>query len=1220
MALGAAVALAGLALLAASAFAGKGVVAVFGSGGSDAGQFATAGPTAVNLSTGDVYVVDTGNNRVEQFDANGTFIRTWGWGVATGAAALETCTSSCQPGQAGSGDGQLNGPSGIAIDQSDGSVYVADGGNSRVEKFDASGGYLSQFGAGGSGDGQFAQMQGLAVDPTDRSVYVADGGNNRVEKFDSTGAYVSQFGTAGSGDGQLSFPTRVTVDSTGLVYVLDSGNARVERYTSAGAFDTHFATSQITTPAEIAIGPGNDHLYVAQWAPDFSEQRVIELDNAGNLIDTHGVGSGATNASGLALNAGSQRIYLADGFNARVFIMDDLTPPTVTLGSVGNIQRNSADLSGTVNPNGAPDVSWHFEISSDDVNWSPTDGDQDAGSGTSDVPVNTTASGLIPNTTYYVRLVAHHTYNAPVISSETQFTTALPLPPDVTTEPANDLSTTHATLRGVLNPNQGPTTYSFEYGTTTSYGTTVPVGGAPDPNFFARTEPIELVQRINGLTPGVTYHYRMVASNAGGTTDGADQTFTTTTPPPSSTARAGIPGAGFLPDNRGWELVSPSDKNGSDVMADSGRTRAATDGNALQFSSLGGFADTHGSAIATEYMALRTGKPGTSGWVTHGITPPEQAMTFNATGQGMESLYDNIGPDLSTGIFRSYSPLTNDPDVSGVENLYLRTDLRNTGLGSYQLLTACPACNGTRLPTLPTVGAIPRFAGASNDWQHVIFESSYQLTADAPQNTFPCQLVGFGCLPRLYEWDHGTVRFVGVLPDGSAAVASQAGRGALLNFAYTHHTISQDGSRILFTDPTSGGIYLRIDHATTVQVDASENSNNPGSPSGGATFWDATPDLSQIIFTTGAQLTNDDTNGNVDIYRYDVNAPAGHHLTRLSSDQQPADGESDVLGVVGMSDDASYVYFIAPFQMVADAPLIGNDGLYVWHDGATRYIGELGAPTNETQFDLPLQRNFADDARVTPDGRHLLFMSWSGTGRLTGFDHGTCTGGGACHELYLYDALSQRLACVSCNPSGARATGSADDNALANTGGAQSTAHLSYALSDDGQHVFFSSEEALVPQDTNGKVDVYEYDVPTGTVHLLSSGTDPSDSFFLDATPTGSDAFFVTRQRLVGWDTDQNYDVYDARVNGGLPDPAPAPAPCSGDGCQTSSTGPPQASTPTSVDAHGRGNVVAHPKPKRKTLRCKRGFVRRRVRVHARKVLRCVRIHRRHHSTKRGAR
>ncbi len=1215
-----------LALGASCAWASKGVVDVFGGSGTGDAQFANAYGTAVSTSTGDLYVVDQFDHRVERFDANGTFLGAFGWGVADGNAAAETCASNCQVGLQGTGDGQFDTPQGIAIDQSNGSVYVVDGNNNRIERFDASGTYVSQFGTAGSADGQLSGPQGIAVDPTDGSVYVADASNNRVEKFDASGTFVDTFGfgvTDGSNafqtcttscqaglavpdDGGFSGPTRVAVDSNGKVYVLDTGNGRIERYTSGDAFDVVFDPADVFAPQEIAVG-SNDHLYVAQWAQDFSEQHVVEIDGSGTLVDTHGVGSTASNSSGLAVSAGSQRIYLADGFNARVFILDDVTPSSVSIAPAANVASTSVSLSGSVTPNGPPNVGWHFEISTDDANWTATGADQNAGSGNSAVPVAQDVTSLVPNTTYFVRLVAARPFNPTVISSEVQFST-LAIAPEVTTDPANDLAPTHATMEGRLNAHNSLTTYYFEYGPTANYGTSVPT--TQDASGGSTEGVIGVAIRLDNLHPGTTYHYRLVATNPVATVRGADQVFTTTTAPTSS-ARRGIPGTGFLPDERGWEQVSQPGKNGGDVVGDTARERAASAEAAglpmaVTYMSLSGFADVHGTGITTEYMSVRTGRPGTTGWATHGITPAQDPGTLLRGFQGGDPLWEgSFSPDLTAGVFRAWSPLTDAPLVAPAENLYLRRDLRASGSGAYQLLSDCPAC-ATPLPPFSDTGQLPRLAGASSDFTHVIFESSFALTPDAtPGNV------------NLYESVNGVVRLAGILPDGacgtppcpaSSSIAGQ-GAGGMPGAVprYTPHTISADGTRIFFTDNSgtgdnTGNLYMRLNGTTTVQINASEKTA-PG-PAAPATYSDASSDGSRVFFTTTAQLTDDDTNSTTDLYMWNANAPAGHRLTLLSSDGTSGKG-GGVDGMIGASDDGHYVYFVAAGQFVAGQPTNqGVHGFYEWHDGTITYIGRMEATGSDLNSDLPGAWVLGPlNARVTPDGQHLLFSSHSGAG-LTGYDQGQCTGLG-CVELYVYSAATHTLQCASCNPTGAAATAHATINVVVGVGSANTSSHLNRAISNDGRHVFFSTAEALVPGDTNGRYDAYEYDTTTGTVHLLSSGTDPSDSYFIDASADGSDAFFMTRQQLVGWDNDQSYDLYDARVDGGLPDPVQQPPGCVGDTCQGDGGATPGASPAASETFSGAGNQVARPTVRKQTLslRCKRGFARKKVKG----KVRCIR-------------
>ena len=131
-----------------------------------------------------------------------------------------------------------------------------------------------------------------------------------------------------------------------------------------------------------------------------------------------------------------------------------------------------------------------------------------------------------------------------------------------------------------------------------------------------------------------------------------------------------------------------------------------------------------------------------------------------------------------------------------------------------------------------------------------------------------------------------------------------------------------------------------------------------------------------------------------------------------------------------------------------------------------------------------------------------------------------------------------------------------------------------------------TTAEPLVERDTNGISDAYVFDTHTGEPHLLSSGTDPSPSYFLDASADGRDAFIATKQPLLGWDTDGSRDVYDVRIGGGFPEPAPVIAPCNGDGCKPGASPPPPASPQASATVEGPGNRKPPPP------HCTRGKVR----------------------------
>jgi RHS repeat-associated protein len=216
-------------------------LASYGSHGGGAGQLSAAAGIAINPTTGDVYVADSGNERVDEYSSAGTFIRAWGWGVSNGEAKLETCTTSCEAGQSGSGEGQFTTPTGIAIDTA-GNVYVTDSGNDRIEKFSAEGAYLAQYGSAGSGIEQFKDPTGITYD--DGDLYVIDSENDRVEQLTEAGEYVAQWGSQGTGNGQFTKPSYIAANPvTAALYVSDEGNERVQQFTINGAYVATFGAS-----------------------------------------------------------------------------------------------------------------------------------------------------------------------------------------------------------------------------------------------------------------------------------------------------------------------------------------------------------------------------------------------------------------------------------------------------------------------------------------------------------------------------------------------------------------------------------------------------------------------------------------------------------------------------------------------------------------------------------------------------------------------------------------------------------------------------------------------------------------------------------------------------------------------------------------------------------------------------------------------------------------
>jgi hypothetical protein len=202
-----------------------------------------------------VYVTDSVNGRVEQFTADGAFIRQWG--------------------TSGSADGEFGNPQSIAVDRA-GNVYVTDNGNSRVQKFTADGQFITKWGSSGPGDGEFGVLFGLEVDGSG-NVYVADTGNNRIQKFTSGGQLITKWGTGGSRDGELAFPFDVALAPDGNVIVADGGNSRIQTFTPDGEFVSNFDRlapgSQAFSPRAVAAEPGGD-LYILDTQSGARVERV----------------------------------------------------------------------------------------------------------------------------------------------------------------------------------------------------------------------------------------------------------------------------------------------------------------------------------------------------------------------------------------------------------------------------------------------------------------------------------------------------------------------------------------------------------------------------------------------------------------------------------------------------------------------------------------------------------------------------------------------------------------------------------------------------------------------------------------------------------------------------------------------------------------------------------------------------------------------------------
>jgi hypothetical protein len=393
---------------------------------------------------------------------------------------------------------------------------------------------------------------------------------------------------------------------------------------------------------------------------------------------------------------------------------------------------------------------------------------------------------------------------------------------------------------------------------------------------------------------------------------------------------------------------------------------------------------------------------------------------------------------------------------------------------------------------------------------------------------------------------------------------------------------------------TKNPLLARVDGAETVQLDAVQVGANQGGsekfsglfPKGGeGEYQDASSDGSKVFFADPLKLTADSAGG--DLYLYDFDQPEGSRLIDLTPDAlTPGSEAAGVQGVIGTSAAGDYVYFVATAELDGGATA-GANNLYAWHEGdGVRFIATLGSgsPDNGDWASNPE----AQTARVASGGRHVAFVSKSAAlaDSVAGFDNTDQGTGNPATEVYLYDFGADALRCASCNPSGARPTGSA-------TLPTWTTPYEQPRyLSDGGGRLFFETLDALAPRDTNGERDVYQWEAPGsgrcsaasrsfsaqdgGCVDLVSSGGSDNASYFVDASADGRDVFVSTQQRLFPTDKDERYDVYDARVGGGFPYMAPA-AECEGDEqCHPGGTQAGAGAAAGSASFQGAGNL--HPR------------------------------------------
>lgn len=671
---------------------------------------------------------------------------------------------------------------------------------------------------------------------------------------------------------------------------------------------------------------------------------------------------------------------------------------------------------------------------------------------------------------------------------------------------------------------------------------------------------------------------------------------------PNETIRADQDSASALPDCRAYEFVTPG---GTPFVSSTNEevegARASVTGDGLAYYTRYPAAGAKRSGF--RYLASRS----SSGWSVEDVAPQdsptsslllncEQALDFSSD-LSRSVLSDGWDPaeEAQPGYCSQSEEVLAPGAPSGYGNLYLR----DASGGPYSLIN------------LPPKGAAPANALLEDytpDLSRILFSEAAQLTPEAPPGD------------NLYLWSEGALNLVPFLPNGEPVSGTLAGGGSLpdgggggqFGLAPVIHAMSARGEDVFFY--ANGSLYLRRNaaqpptatgacsageptRACTVQIDRKQGGSGE---SGGGVFWYASEDGSRVFFADESKLTGDSqaVPGKPDLYEYEIATGFLRDRTHTDPSESP-----NARGFSGASANGDYLYFVARSVLAGSgANGVGAEAqpfspnLYLLHSHSGVNPVATFIATLDSERDSLIWQESTDGVNngmlttaISPSGRYFAFATAL---PLTGFDNAPADpeecSANACRELFLFDAQSGQLSCMSCSMAGAPPDGETKLPGPTSFSGKSIGRPAYYArqVFDDGR-VLFTTPNSLAPADVNGAPDVYQY--IDGELKLISSGAAVGASVFLDASPSGSNIFFTTPESLVASDADHALSIYDARVEGGFPEaPAPSP-PCDGESCRGAAGASGTVTTPGSLSFLGPQEGPNHSRG----AHCRRGFVKR---------------------------
>jgi hypothetical protein len=663
-----------------------------------------------------------------------------------------------------------------------------------------------------------------------------------------------------------------------------------------------------------------------------------------------------------------------------------------------------------------------------------------------------------------------------------------------------------------------------------------------------------------------------------------------------------------LPDCRAYELVTPPYKAGEEFepWALGPGLEGTPDLVSVSYAAINGL-ENDDNFPGGYYSTTRT----QLGWVTTPITPTAREYELGKTGFGEPDEGESL--DARSAVWSAWR-FTSQPE--GEVHLYVTRPghvIEDVGI------VTPPGTPPEADPSITTDLMHLHVVGESNDLSHILFSLNHrhfkeeqlfhfwpfdETLEEGRAIEFPPNFKSERGTFTLYEFigkNNVEPMLVGVNNEGrlisrcttQLGGINEAGRDAGPN------AVSRDGGVVFFTaircgsSPPVNELFARIDNglpdahtiaiSEPVPADCAEcDTTAPALQP--ALFDGASEDGSKVFFTTAQPLL--DSDGNLNIYEYDFNAPTGKRIIHVSAgDGTVSNPAAQVQGVVATAQDGSHIYFVAKGVLTDTSNAQGQtaspgaNNLYMFERdplypaGRIVFMASLAATDNMLWQPEGPGGRVPVSARLTPDGRFLVFTSV--TAHLTPDDTS------AAQQAFEYDADTGDLVRVSIGQNGYNANGNTDV-AAAELGGAfhpigSADAYAgSLTMSSNGAYVFFQSTDGLTPQAINNPggqaKNIYEYH--EGQIYLISDGRDVSNHVKLvGVSASGADVLFTTLDQLAPQDTDSLPDIYDARVGGGFPPPAP-PAECSGDACQGPLAAAPVLLSPGSEFQAGGENVT----------------------------------------------